>query len=213
MSTLALPDSATLVARFLDVIEFDIAPMTQRGVGTGNKLFGAAILRKSDLSLVLAETNNESENPLWHGEIHAIKRFYELPADTRPNPRDCIFLATHEPCSLCLSGITWGGFDNFYYLFSYEDTRDSFGIPHDIRILKEVYAVPDPDRGYVPADRPLYNRKNAFFEAHDLQRMIAGMDRSSKERLVARVDDLNAAYNDMSATYQANKGNKGIPLS
>jgi len=206
-------DTPDLVSRLLDVIEHDLLPLTQRGVSGGNKLFGAAILRKSDLSLVVGETNNETENPLWHGEMHAIKRFYELPAETRPAPRDCLFLATHEPCSLCLSGITWGGFDNFYYLFSYEETRDAFGIPHDIRILREVYAVPDPDRGYVPADRPLYNRKNAFFEAHDLQRMIAGMDRSSKERLVARVDDLNAAYNDLSATYQADKGKKGIPLS
>ncbi len=212
MSTLALPDSPTLISRFLDVIEFDIAPMTQRGVGTGNKLFGAAILKKSDLSLVLAETNNESENPLWHGEIHAIKRFYELPADTRPNPRDCIFLATHEPCSLCLSGITWGGFDNFYYLFSYEQTRDSFGIPHDIRILREVYAVPDPDRDEAPAERPLYNRVNAFFESHDIQQMIAALDRSHKELLVARVDDLNAAYNNLSAVYQRDKGKAGIPL-
>ncbi len=212
MSTPALPDSATLVSRFLDIIEFDIAPMTQRGVGTGNKLFGAAILRKSDLSLVLAETNNESENPLWHGEIHAIKRFYELPADTRPNPRDCIFLATHEPCSLCLSGITWGGFDNFYYLFSYEQTRDAFGIPHDIRILREVYAVPDPDRDEAPADRPLYNRINAFFQSHDIQQMIAALDRSHKELLVARVDDLNAAYNNLSAVYQRDKGKAGIPL-
>ena len=210
MST--LPDSATLVSRFLDIIEFDIAPMTQRGVGTGNKLFGAAILKKSDLSLVLAETNNESENPLWHGEIHAIKRFYELPAETRPNPRDCIFLATHEPCSLCLSGITWGGFDNFYYLFSYEQTRDAFGIQHDIRILREVYAVPDPDRDEAPADRPLYNRINAFFQSHDIQQMIAALDRSHKELLVARVDDLNAAYNNLSATYQRDKGKAGIPL-
>ena len=104
-------------------------------------------------------------------------------------------------------------FDNFYYLFSYEDTRDSFGIPHDIRILQEVYAVPDPDRAAVAPDRPLYNRRNAFFESHNLQQMIAGMDRSTKERLVARVDDLNAAYNDLSATYQKDKGGKGIPLS
>ena len=136
-----------LISRLLDVIEDDLLPLTKRGVGGGNKLFGAAILRKSDLSLVIGETNNETENPLWHGEMHAIKRFYELPAETRPAPRECLFLATHEPCSLCLSGITWSGFDNFYYLFSYEDTRDSFGIPHDIRILREVYAVADPKMG------------------------------------------------------------------
>ena len=206
-------NTPVLLSRLLDVIEQDLVPLTKRGVSGGNKLFGAAILKKSDLSVVVAETNNESENPLWHGEIHAIKRFFELPAATRPASKDCLFLATHEPCSLCLSGITWSGFDNFYYLFSYEDTRDSFGIPHDIRILQEVYAVPDPDRAAVALGRPLYNRRNAFFESHNLQQMIAGMDRSTKERLVARVDDLNAAYNDLSATYQKDKGSKGIPLS
>jgi len=202
-----------LISRLLDVIQNELVPLTQAGVARGNKVFGAAILRKSDLSVVVAETNNEVDNPLWHGEMHAIKRFYELPAKGRPDPGDCLFLTTHEPCSLCLSGITWAGFDNFYYLFSYEDTRDSFGIPHDIRILKEVYAVRDPDRDQVPADRPLYNRRNAFFVSHDLQGMIAGLDRSSKERLVARVDDLTAIYDDLSTAYQKDKGNKGIPLS
>jgi tRNA(Arg) A34 adenosine deaminase TadA len=206
-------ETLALVSRLLDVIETDLLPLTRRGVSTGNKLFGAAILDRADLSLLVAEVNNETENPLWHGEMHAIKRFYELPSSARPASKDCLFLATHEPCSLCLSGITWSGFDNFYHLFSYEETRDTFGIPHDIRILREVYAVPDPDRGYVPPDRPLYNRRNAFFAAHDIQQMIAGLDRSSKERLVARVDDITAAYADVSAIYQAGKGNRGIPLS
>ena len=206
-------DTPALISRLLDVIGHDIVARTRGGVGGGNKLFGAAILKKSDLSLVIAETNNETENPIWHGEMHAIRRFFELPVAERPNPRDCIFLATHEPCSLCLSGITWSGFDNFYYLFSYEQTRDAFGIPHDIRILREVYAVPDPDRSFVPDGRPLYNRKNAFFTAHDIQQMIARLDRSTKELLVRRVDELNAVYNDLSATYQADKGKKGIPLS
>ncbi|HEY9012757.1 MAG TPA: nucleoside deaminase [Devosia sp.] len=206
-------DTPSLVSRLLDVIEQDIVPITRGGVSGGNKLFGAAILRKSDLSVVVAETNNETENPLWHGEMHAIKRFYELPAERRPDPKDCIFLATHEPCSLCLSGITWSGFDNFYFLFSYEDTRDRFSIPHDIAILREVFAVPDPDRTEVPVDRPLYNRKNRFFEAHDLTAMIAGMDRTHKEDLVARIDELTALYHGLSADYQKNKGFKGIPLS
>jgi tRNA(Arg) A34 adenosine deaminase TadA len=206
-------DTPALIARLLDVIETDIAPMTRGSVGRGNKLFGAAILKKSDFSLVVAETNNETENPLWHGEMHAIKRFYEIPEAERPSPKDCIFLCTHEPCSLCLSGITWAGFDNFYFLFSYEDTRDSFSIPYDIAILKAVYAVPDPDRTEPHPDRPLYNRKNQYFESHDLARMIASLDRGNKERLTERVDDITALYADLSAAYQKDKGKKGIPLS
>lgn len=48
---------------------------------------------------------------------------------------------TDEAGGAGLSGITWGGFDTFYYLFTYEDTRDAFSIPYDIDILKEVYVA------------------------------------------------------------------------
>jgi tRNA(Arg) A34 adenosine deaminase TadA len=205
-------DTPAFLTRLLDVIELDLAPMSRRRIAEGDKIFGAAILRKSDLSLIVGDTNNETSNPLWHGEIYTIKKFYELPRESRPESKDCIFLATHEPCSLCLSGITWSGFDNFYYLFSYEETRDAFNIPHDIRILKEVYAVPDPDRAAVAPGRDLYNRSNAFFESHSIQAMIGGLDRGNKENLTARVDDLSALYRDLSDIYQRDKGKRGIPL-
>lgn len=197
-----MTETAALIARLLDVIETDIAPMTRREVARGNKIFGAAILKKSDLSLVIAETNNEIENPLWHGEMHAIKKLYERDRASLPAPRDCIFLATHEPCSLCLSAITWGGYDNFYYLFSHEDSRDSFNIPHDLKILKEVFTL-EPGG---------YNAKNAYWQSHDIGRMLAGLDRGHREALTARTDDISGLYADLSAIYQANKGNAGIPL-
>ena len=205
-------DTPVLLNRLLDVIELDLAPLSRKRIMEGDKIFGAAILRKDDLSLIVGDTNNETSNPLWHGEIFTLKKFFELPRESRPDSSDCIFLATHEPCSLCLSGITWSGFDNFYYLFSYEDTRDTFNIPHDIRILREVYAVPDPDRSAVAPGRDLYNRSNAFFESHSIQAMIGGLDRGNKENLTARVDDLTALYRELSDTYQRNKGKKGIPL-
>ena len=150
--------------------------MLDDAVARGNKLFGAAILRKSDLSVVIAETNNETENPLWHGEMHAIKRFYELPADQRPATKDCIFLATHEPCSLCLSGITWSGFDNFYYLFTYEDSRDSFAIPHDLNILKEVF-------GLEPGG---YRAENAYWKSFSIRKLA--QDLPEPDRARERVD-------------------------
>lgn len=206
-------ETAALISRLLDVIEKDVAPVTAGGVARGNKLFGAAILRKSDLSVVVAETNNEIENPLWHGEMHAIKRFFELTADQRPAVKDCLFLATHEPCSLCLSGITWSGFDNFYYLFSHQDSRDSFAIPYDIQILKAVYAVPEPETGKVSPGRDLYNRRNDFWVSHGVQDMIASLDRNNREALMARFDDISALYRELSDTYQKGKGGKGIPLA
>ncbi len=196
-------DAVVLLNRLLDVIENDIAPLTRREIARGNKLFGAAILLKSDLSLVIAETNNEVENPLWHGEMHAIKKLYERDRATLPDPKDCIFLATHEPCSLCLSAITWGGYDNFYYLFSHEDSRDSFAIPHDLKILREVFTL-EPGG---------YNARNAYWQSHNIMQTIASLDRGSREALLQRTDDLTALYADLSDAYQRNKGHAGIPLA
>jgi tRNA(Arg) A34 adenosine deaminase TadA len=205
-------DSVT-IDRLLDVIEYDIAPKTAAGVAAGNKVFGAAILTKTDLGVVIAETNNETENPLWHGEIHAIKRFYGLRREQRPDPADCLFLCTHEPCSLCLSGITWSGFNNFSYLFSHHDSADSFAIPYDIAILKAVYAVPDPDRDVVAHGRDLYNRTNDYFDSTDLQTAISALEDPQRGPLRARVAALTERYAELSETYQASKGAADIPLA
>lgn len=193
-----------LIDRLLDVIENDIVPLTERGVTAGNKLFGAAILRKSDRALVLAETNNETENPLWHGEMHTLKRLYEIPRSNRPDTRDCIFLSTHEPCSLCLSAITWTGFDNFYYLFSHEDSRDSFAIPHDLKILKEVFTL-EPGG---------YNAENAYWKSYSIPRLVAAIaDEGERARLQARIRAIAAKYDVMSTTYQDSKAGNEIPLA
>ncbi|MBF4160446.1 nucleoside deaminase [Nocardioides acrostichi] len=197
-----------LLRRVLDVIADDVVPLTRAGVSRGNKLFGAAILRRDDLGLVVAETNNEVENPLWHGEIHAIKRFHELPASARPPASDCVFVATHEPCSLCLSGIAWAGFDNVGYLFSHQDSADAFAIPYDIAILRSVYAVPDPDRDAPAPGRDLYNRVNDYFTSTDLARLVAS---SGDPALGSRVAALRVVYGELSAAYQAGKGDAGIP--
>ena len=193
---------AELVAALLEVIERDIVPHTRAMVADGNKVFGAAILRKADLIPVVVESNKETENPLWHGEVHAIKRFYELAESDRPAPRDCLFLTTHEPCSMCLSAITWAGFDNFYYLFSHEDSRDAFNIPHDLRILREVFGL----------DAGAYRPANAFWESFHLPRLAEQAPEAQRGRLLARIEALRGVYAELSQSYQAQKGAHGIPL-
>ncbi|WVQ93893.1 hypothetical protein IAU59_000971 [Kwoniella sp. CBS 9459] len=211
--------SAQLLDKFLSTTEDDIIPLTAQGVKDGCKVFGAAILRKSDLSLVQASTNDEKTSPLLHGEINCIQQFYAIPAEARPPAKDCIFFSTHEPCSLCLSGITWAGFDNIHFLFTYEDTRDAFAIPHDIRILEEVFKVPASSSASESKqaldDRPLYNRSNAFWTARSVADLLKDVDLDSSERevLEKKVDEIKNRYNSLSEVYQGGKGGAGIPLA
>lgn len=165
-----MTDGAALVQRLLDVIENDIVPLTRDRVAAGNKVFGAAILRKSDLTVVVAETNFEIESPLWHGEVHTLNTFYEIPPGERPATSDCLFLATHEPCSLCLSAITWAGYDNFHYLFGYDDTADIFNIPHDLRILDEVFNVRNG----------AYARENRYWKSHPITALADAVSEPAK---------------------------------
>jgi tRNA(Arg) A34 adenosine deaminase TadA len=191
----------TIAKRLLDVIENDILPLTERGVGQGNKVFGAAILRKSDLSLVLAETNNELENPLWHGEVHTLKRFYEM--GEKLNTKDLIFLSTHEPCTMCMSAITWAGFDNFYSFFTHEDSRDAFAIPHDLKIMKEVF-------GLEPGG---YRRNNAFWNSFLITEMAESEEEPLRSDLLAQIARIKARYDALSDNYQASKSGNDIPLN
>lgn len=43
-------------------------------------------------------------------KVAAIKNFWELPAEVRPLPAECLLLSTHEPCPMCISAMTWSAF-------------------------------------------------------------------------------------------------------
>ena len=191
-----------LMERLLSVVEEDIVPLTREGTKAGNKLFGAAIIRKDDLSLVIASTNRETGNPLNHGEIQTINEFYELPADQRPPANECVFLSTHEPCPLCLSGITWGGFDVFTFLFTYEDSRDEYGIPHDLKLLKEVFRIEDGE----------YAKENDYWKSFSFEELIRKCPPQSQEPFRKRILELRKTYAELSDVYQASKGDNTIPL-
>lgn len=191
----------TIASRLLDVIDQDILPLTERGVSGGNKVFGAAILRKSDLSLVVAGTNDETENPLLHGEVNTLNQFYRLPE--RPPTGELVFLTTHEPCTLCMSAITWAGFDNYYYFYSHEDSRDAFAIPHDLVILKELF-------GLEPGG---YRRTNAFWTAYSIPALADSEAEPLRSRLREQAQRIRDRYQALSDRYQESKGDNDIPLS
>tara|TARA_Y100000817_G_scaffold179219_1_gene140009 strand:- start:465 stop:1055 length:591 start_codon:yes stop_codon:yes gene_type:complete len=194
--------SELLLNRFLRAFKDEILPLTFEGVNSGNKIFGAAIINKNDHSLVVAGTNNETKNPLWHGEIHTLKKFYELDKKKRPDEKNCIFLSSHEPCSLCLSAITFAGFDNFYYLFPYESTSEEFKIPHDLNILKEVFNVTDGK----------YIKENSYWKSYAINNLIEEIKTNNKKKLMDAFDQIKKIYVDLSNKYQSSKEESSIPL-
>ena len=194
--------SELLLNRFLRAFKDEILPLTFEGVNSGNKIFGAAIINKNDHSLVVAGTNNETKNPLWHGEIHTLKKFYEVDKKKRPDEKNCIFLSSHEPCSLCLSAITFAGFNNFYYLFPYESTSEEFKIPHDLNILKEVFNVTDGK----------YIKENSYWKSYAINNLIEEIKTNNKKKLIDAFDQIKKIYVDLSNKYQSSKEESSIPL-
>ena len=185
--------------KILDIFLNNLIPETKISVSKGNKIFGAFVLDKTDLSLVVTGLNNEIENPIYHGEISTIINFFKL---RNLNPKDYLFISSHEPCSLCLSAITWSGFDNFYYLFHYEDTESTFNIPHDLKILKEVFKI----------DKGQYSKNNTFWQSYSILEEIKELQNSEKDKLLAKIKEINKLYEDISNKYQLAKNSNHIPL-
>ena len=185
--------------RVLDIFINDLIPQTRTAVKKGNKIFGAFIINKSDLSLVITGTNNEITNPLYHGEISALFNFFE---SKKLNPKDYYFISSHEPCSLCLSAITWSGFDNFYYFFSYTDTKSSFNIPHDLSILKEVFHINEGE----------YQKDNKYWKSFSIIDEIKKNKDLNNPIFIEKIDKIKLIYEELSVEYQNTNVSNNIPL-
>ena len=183
----------------LDIFIDTLIPETEIAVQKGNKIFGAFIIKKSDLSIVITGTNNEITNPLYHGEISTLFNFFKI---KNLNPKDYYFISSHEPCSLCLSAITWSGFDNFYYFFEHNDTKSSFHIPHDLNILQEVFNIQGGE----------YNKVNGYWKSFSIIDQIKENEDSNKHNLIKKIDKIKQLYADLSTQYQNAKISNNIPL-
>ena len=181
----------------------EIIPATKISISKGNKIFGAALINKKDLSTIIIGTNHEKINPLYHGEISTINEYFNSNLNHNIQPSDCIFLSTHEPCSLCLSAITWSGFDNIYYFFPYKTTKDLFNIPHDINILKEIFKL----------DKGNYNKMNSYWTSYSIITEINKLNKSEHINLHNSIEKIFNEYQKLSELYQKNKDKNIIPLN
>ena len=183
----------------LDIFIKHLIPESKLAVAKYNKIFGAFVIKKSNSSLFVTGTNNEIVNPLYHGEISTLFNFFK---SNKSNPKDYFFISSHEPCSLCLSAITWSGFDTFYYFFPYKDTKSNFNIPHDLNILKEIFHI---DKGH-------YNKNNNYWKSYSIIEKINELGDEEKNELFLKIDKIKQLYSDLSTTYQTAKIFNNIPL-
>ena len=207
-----------LLAALLATTEHRILPQTRAGMAAGNRVFGAAILDSAHLQPLCTATNEGTVSPILHGEMNCIQKFFtEVYPDAATRPHtgaECIFYATHEPCSLCLSGITWAGFTKIFYLFTYEDSRDGFAMPLDLDILEQVYKVKasrESDSDY--QKRPLYNKSNKFFVAVSCAELLEQIaDEGDKQKWGTEVQRIKGLYAELSKRYADAEKSAALPL-
>jgi tRNA(Arg) A34 adenosine deaminase TadA len=192
------PDATKLLSTFLDTVETSIWPLTsaKENDSVASNIFGAAILSRNSMAVLAAAGNKDEISPLHHGEMVCIQQFFAESHGShtsRPNPKDCVLLSSHEPCSMCLSAVAWCGFKEVYYLFSYEETRHVFDIPEDIDIALELFGSKESD-GAKANTKELYNHDNKYFKSTSLTELVAGLEHEEKMRWMAEINRVKALY-------------------
>lgn len=168
----------TKIEAIIGAIRKDLLPLTEKGVSEGGHVFGGLVLDGRTLRTVAVGTNRRQVNPIYHGEIDTLQEFFKL--KDRPAPEDCIFVASHEPCSMCISAISWAGFREVWVLFDSADMSKDFEMPVDLLMYRELFGVNGP------------KDKNAFFVKYDLKKEAA--KESNAEDLAEKLGLLATEY-------------------
>lgn len=78
----------------------------------------------------------------------------------------------------------------------------------------QVYKVPAKGESAEDfASRPLYNKSNAFWTARSVEELVGQLPEDKRDVMRGRVTQIKKQYAGLSETYQASKGDKGIPMA
>lgn len=169
------------IRAILDAIREELLPLTEKMVARGNHVFGGLVLDKNSLRVITAGSNDRIENPIYHGEIDTIRRFF---ADVNhPDPAECIFVASHDPCPMCISAISWAGFREIWVLFGYKEVKDKYDMPVDLTMYKELFRAPGA------TDENLFYHKYYLKEEAEKQ--------EDARELLKEIEELEAIYDKL----------------
>jgi tRNA(Arg) A34 adenosine deaminase TadA len=172
--------------KILEVVRDEILPLTESEVSRGGGISGGAILRADTLTSVVVGSDNRTRNPLRHGDIDTLNRFFKLPV--HPDPGELIFLATHEPCPMCAAAIAWAGFGEMWIFFGHEDTEDMCGGQANWEMYRELFGVEG------------IRLENAFFTKHNLKKAAAASP--DREELTEITDEIEKRYAALDAKFK-----------
>lgn len=215
-------EAVTLLGRILDELGGSAYEATKATVDKGNSPFGAAILSNEGpgYPLLYADANQvqTAKTPTAHGEISTINGFFQTVPDAQRLPAaDTIFLATHQPCSLCMSGLAFAGFRRVFYAFDYEMSINGGGDAGDILdavVIEEVFTA---SCGHVDHTNGMFTMIPVQAA---LQMLPCGNDKSIAAALRSeqqRFDNIKEKYAELGRVFQermaaAGSGGSGIQL-
>jgi tRNA(Arg) A34 adenosine deaminase TadA len=124
--------------------------------------------------------DNRVTNPLFHGNIDAINRFFKLPV--HPPAETLIFLVTHDPCPMCAAAIALAGFKELWVLKGYEDVEQDCSLKESHAMYRDIFGVDG------------IRHENNFFTRRSIRKLVAtSTNREELQTLLDCVDHKFAA--------------------
>ncbi|MDR0615463.1 MAG: nucleoside deaminase [Synergistaceae bacterium] len=171
-------NDAEKVKILLEVVRDEILPLTESESARGNASSGSAILRPDTLTSVMVGADNRLQNPLFHGDIDAINRFFKLPV--HPPAEELIFLATHDPCPMCASAIAWAGFKELWVLFDSDKIEPAGSMQTSTAMYRNMFGTEG------------IRQENSFFVRHSIWKTVAAS--ADRDELQALFDEIERRY-------------------